>query len=95
MVGGRTVSFIGDWEREMVRGSKGCGGAHTVCSENELLELRKQCVVLLFDCPHDRYAVTCPLRQVRTLDVVAQVNWLKTRGEEELRRVLACHAACR
>lgn len=65
-----------------------------MCGEDELLELRKRCVDILFDCPHDRYLATCPLREVRTLDVVAQVNWLKTRGEDELRRVLACHAEC-
>jgi hypothetical protein len=65
-----------------------------VSTEEELLELRKQCVILLFECPHDRYAEACPLRHVRSLGVVAQVSWLKTRSRDELLDVLARHKAC-
>ncbi len=63
-------------------------------TENDLVELRKQCVNVLFSCPRGRYLDTCPLRKVRMTGVAQQVIWLKTRNAEELRRILAHHAAC-
>ncbi len=63
--------------------------------DGEAMELNKQCVDLLFDCPRNRQAHACPFRQVREQDVVERVNWLKRKNLAELRQLVASHNECR
>ena len=66
-----------------------------MCTDDEAMELKRQCVDLLFDCPRNRQVPTCPFRKVREEDdVVARVNWLKGLMLVSLRRLTRQHTEC-
>lgn len=62
--------------------------------DEQLMELRRQCVELLFDCPAKRCVDACPFRAIRQRDVVDRVMWLKGLGLPELMRVVEQHKTC-
>ncbi len=63
-------------------------------ADDDSMELKRHCVDLLFDCPHNRASLTCPFRKVREMDVVVRVNWLKGLNIKELQSLTKHHSAC-
>lgn len=63
-------------------------------NEDIVLGLMSRCVPLLFDCPRQSQKKDCPLANVRVLDVMSQVKWLKARNAKELKALLTHHAQC-
>jgi hypothetical protein len=65
-----------------------------VRTDDEAMELKKQCVNLLFDCPLNRCQPACPFSKARKQDVVERVNWLKGLSLSELKGLAAHHGQC-
>lgn len=59
------------------------------------MNLKRQCVELLFECPAQRCDALCPFMQIRTQeDILVRVHWLKGKTASELRDLVALHTAC-
>ncbi len=63
-------------------------------SDEELMDLRRRCIPLMFDCSLRSKPKDCPFADVRKRDVVDQVDWLKVQTAETLADMFARHERC-
>jgi hypothetical protein len=68
--------------------------ANMIGDDNELVDLKRRCVPLVIHCPRRDVGEGCPFHEIRKIEVMERVNWVKGMTEEKLRALLVHHANC-
>ena len=63
-------------------------------TDEEMVNLKSQCVTPLLNCPRGKSRADCPFTPIRTMEIVESIHWLKKRSSQELRSLLAHHREC-